>query len=186
LQRGPWGFAVRGLLIFIAIAFPIALASPTFWWLVQSEFSAAPVGYGRQDGSVQQALLGPKAPWPDWVATPDDAKLHVRAWFGPGTTEPETGYGDLSVKGEPRKAMAAYRSKLEAEGWKVEANMMRAALPEIPPRQLESCIIRARRDGADQRVIQASFELAPSPGNGSIHWAAWPMPTWAMQLGEPC
>jgi hypothetical protein len=177
---------VRGLLIFIAIAFPIALASPTFWWLVQTEVDAAPVGYGRADGSVQQALLGPKAPWPEWVSRPEGAKLNVKAWFGPGATEPESGFGDLVVGGEPRKVIAAYRSKLEAEGWKVDANMFHAALPEIPPRRLDTCVMRAVRSDADPRIIQASFELAPDPGNGSIHWAMQPMPGWSMPLSEPC
>jgi hypothetical protein len=177
---------VKGFLIFLAIAFPIVLASPTFWWLVQSEVSAAPVGYGRADGTVQQALLGPKAPWPAWVATPEGAKLTVRAWFGPGAAEPETGYGDISFRGDLRAIIALYRKKLEADGWQVEANMFRSVLPEIPPQRLETCVLRARREGADTRIIQASFEFLPSPDGGSIHWASRPMATWGMPLSEPC
>jgi hypothetical protein len=177
---------MRGLLIFLAIAFPIALASPTFWWLVESETGAAPVGYGREDGSIQPALLGPKAPWPEWVSMPDNSKLTVRAWFGPGPTEIESGFGDLSFRGEPRAMIAAYRSKLEAEGWTVKGDMLRAPLPEIPPRQLESCVLRATREGADTRIVMTSFELAPEPGHGSVYWAVAPLSTWSAPTGGPC
>lgn len=177
---------MRGLLIFLAIAFPIVLASPTFWWLVESEVGAAPVGYGRVDGSVQQALLGPKAPWPEWVSTPEGAKLTVRAWFGPAPSEIESGFGDLSFGGDTQKVIDAYRAKLRSEGWNVEGSFFSAPLPEIPPRQMEACILRATRNGADTRIIQASFEFKPGPGYGSVHWAMAPMPTWSTPGSEPC
>lgn len=177
---------MRSLLLYLAIAVPVVLASPAFWALVQMEFGAAPVGYGRADGSIQPALLGPKAPWPDWALVPTGAELRVRAWFGPGSSEPESGYGNLLLGGDVRGLIAKYRAALEADGWDVDMRLFRATLPELPPRLLESCVVSATRKDANPRVLQASFELAPHPGNGSLNWASRAVPTWHVPTIGPC
>jgi hypothetical protein len=177
---------MRGFLLFLVLAFPIVVASPAFWSLVAMEFSAAPVGYGQQDGTMQPALLGPKAPWPKWAEVPADADLRVRAWFGPGSSAPETGFGDLTVKAEPRATARAYAKRLIGEGWQVETAIFRSVLPELPPKPLVWCIVRAARGNGDPRVISVSFELEPRIGGGRMHWSMGAMPMPIGATPGPC
>ena len=177
---------MRWLLLFIALAIPVALASPSFWSLFAMEFGAAPVTYHYHDGTSQQALLGPRAPWPDWAIVPDGTRLQVGAWFGPSSKEPETGHGDLSVEAEPRTVAAAYVERLKAEGWQVEANIYRYPQPVLQPKLMEICIVRATREGGDLRILQASFDLAPRSGSGGLAWSMRPRPLWEMSNSEPC
>jgi len=177
---------MKGFLIFLAFAFPVVLASPTFWTLVAMEWGASPVTYHYHDGTIQHALLGPKSPWPEWAILPDDARLTVRAWYGETPTNPGSGFGDLGIRGKPLDAVAAYAAKLRDAGWRTETSLFQAALPEVPPRRLVTCIVRATREGDDRRVLQVSFELEPGPGSGAFHWATRPMPGWAMPKGETC
>ena len=177
---------MRWLLLLIIVSFPVALASPTFWHLLAMEVSVAPVSYVRHDGTVQQALLGPKAPWADWATRPDGAALTIKAWFGPTPYEPETGYADLTYGGQVPGFVAAYVAKLEAEGWKVETRMLRTLLPWLPGKRLEECVLRASRGDGDSRVLQASFGLIPYPGTGRLHWATRTTPGWRLPDGEAC
>ena len=177
---------MRGFLLLLVLAFPVVIASPVFWSLVAMEFSAAPVGYGQQDGTVQPALLGPKAPWPGWAEVPEYTDLRVRAWFGPGSSAPEMGYGDLKVNAEPRAAAGAYAKRLTDEGWQVETATFRSVLPELPPQPLEWCIVRAVRGGGDPRVVSASFELKPRAGGGRMHWSKGGLPMLIGATPGPC
>ncbi len=177
---------MRAFLIFLAVAFPIVLASPIFWQLVAMEVAVARVGYGRPDGSIQQALIGPKAPWPDWVPHPDGASLEVRAWFGPTSSLAETGYGYLTVSERPSTVVAGYVDKLTAAGWHVEAQKFQTTSGTLPPHVLDKCIIVATRPDGDQRVIRASIELSARRGYDSLHWATFPQPAWARPNQGPC
>lgn len=177
---------MRGFLLFLSLAFPVALMSPVFWSLVAMEFSAAPVAYVNHDGTAQQALLGPKAPWPDWALVPDNAELRVKAWFGPTPSQPETGYGDLGVGNAPRTSAAHYADKLRSAGWQVETYRFRSVLPSLPPQPLDRCIIRASRQSGDDRKILASLDLQPYPGTGSIHWSRGALPPLLGTTKEEC
>lgn len=88
---------MRWFLLLIALAIPVALARRPFWALVAIEFGATPSTYVYEGGRTQQALLGPKAPWPARALVPDGTALTVRAWFGPSPPDPETGYGDFCL-----------------------------------------------------------------------------------------
>src|SRR5262249_5761759 len=96
---------MRGFLIFLAVAFPVVLASPFFWSLVHMEFGAERVGYvhGKGPGRVTQwATLGPKAAWPRWALVPAGAKLTVRANFEAAPGFGASGYGDMDGKIPPQ------------------------------------------------------------------------------------
>lgn len=177
---------MRGFLLFLALACPVVLLNPTFWWLVAAKTGAAPTAYGQHDGTVQPALLGPKAPWPEWAIRPEGARLEVQAWFGPGSSQPETGFATIAVGGDPSAGIEAYKRKLEQAGWTVDGQLMRSALPELPPRRLEMCMLRATRADGDPRVLMASIEIAPRPGTGRLHWATRPMAEWKVPNQEPC
>ena len=167
---------MRGWLIFLAFAFPVVLASPSFWALVAMEFSASPVTYIEHDGSFRQALHGPKAPWPEWAVRPDGSKLKVKSWFGPTMKKSSTGFGDMSLVGEPLEVAAKFAETLRADGWEIETSLMRAPLPQFLPRMLEACKVMAKKG---EREIHASINLAPNPGTGSLYWSdGSPPPAW--------
>jgi hypothetical protein len=178
---------MRGFLMFLAVACPVVLASPIFWSLVAMSWSASPVTYINHDGTRQEALLGPKAPWPDWAIRPDDAELRVKSWFGPSPRSAANGMGDLTFRGEPRAAAGAYVEKLRREGWVIETGRFEAPLPAKPPRTLVQCRVRATQG---RHVVQAAFEVAPQPGNGSMFWVDAPAEeSWGLPLGTvrgPC
>jgi len=44
---------MKGFVIFLAVAFPVVLVSPSFWSLVRMEWSAERVGYTYHDGVTQ-------------------------------------------------------------------------------------------------------------------------------------
>ena len=54
---------MKGFLIFLAVAFPIVLMSPSFWSLVRMEWGAERIGYVYGKGPTrvtQWATLGPR------------------------------------------------------------------------------------------------------------------------------
>lgn len=177
---------MRGFLLFLALAFPVALSSPSFWALVGMSWGATPVTYGYHDGTRQQALLGPKAPWPDWAVRPDSTEFVVSAWFEDTPARPGSGHGDFDFNGDGREAALAYAARLRGEGWDVETLMFRGATPSIPPRPLHICTVNARRSEHDQRVLHAGFQISPGSGAGTMHWATRPMPGWARRSSEAC
>ena len=178
---------MRGFLIFVAVGCPIVLANPIFWSLVAMSWSASPVTYVNRDDTSQQALLGPKAPWPAWAITPHGAELRVKSWFGPSATSVGSGMGDLRISGPPRPAAELYVEKLRSEGWDIETGRFETPLPVIPPRTLVQCRIRATQG---RYVISAAFEVAPEMGKGSIFWVDAPSEgAWGLPLGSvkgPC
>jgi hypothetical protein len=171
---------MRALLILLAIAAPIVLANPVFWWLVGTEISASPVTAIEADGTPTHSLLGPKAPWPDWAPKPDQGKFVVKAWFKPTPPRPETGFGHVFYRGDDRKAAADYAERLRREGWAVESWLVRSVYPSMPPRPSITCHIEAMKPDGDPRRIHASFGL--EPGRGGIQW--WSTPPELMQTAR--
>lgn len=167
----------------IALAFiaPVVLLSPSFWALVSMHWGAQAITYVHSDGSRQEALLGPKAPWPSWALAPEASTLHVRSWFGPTPKESSTGQGDLQFDTPTAETVARFIAKLEAAGWTVEAERLRTTLPHIPPRQLDTCHVKAR-NGA--RWLHASLDYAPVQGLGTIAWSDGPPPPGWTKPGQ--
>jgi hypothetical protein len=178
---------MKGFLLFLAIAFPVVLASPFFWSLVQMEFGAQRVGYGHKDatgGTVTQwATLGPKAAWPDWAIVPEGAKLTVRANFEAAPGYDATGYGEIDGKAQPRETVERYSQALRAAGWTVRVGRFDSIYPEIPPRPLHWCIVQASRGAQAQ---QMSVDMDGKPTVGRIHWAVGKLPFPTGAKDEAC
>jgi len=170
---------MRRFLILLALAYPVAMASPMFWSLVAMAWTASPVTYINHDGTAQQATIGPKSFWPEWAIKPDGADVRVQSWFGPSARAAATGVGEFKTNEEPRAAAGRYTERLRAEGWEIETGRFDSVYPSVPPRPLVRCIVRATRG---EQLISASFEAAPEPSRGQLFWAekpapdAWPMP----------
>ena len=158
---------MKGFLIFLACACPVVLASPFFWSLVRMEWSAERVGYTYHDGVTQYAMLGPKAPWPEWALVPEGARLTVRAGYEPAPGHPAIGYGEIDGKASPREVEQRYEAALRGAGWTVQAGRFDSTYPEIPPRPLHWCIVQARR-GA--QVLQMSVDMDEAQTVGRLHW----------------
>jgi hypothetical protein len=170
---------MRFLFVLAALA-TCLLASPSFWMLVSMHTGAQAVTYHHRDGSRQEALLGPKAPWPDWAVKPEGAKLSVRSWFGPSVQATSSGQGDLEFPDPTSATATRYKAMLRDDGWSVEASRIRLPLPEIPPQTLETCRIIAHR-GA--RALLVTLDFAPSAGHGTMFWLDGPPPaSWARQV----
>lgn len=182
---------MRWFLVWLGLVAGIVLLNPVFWWLVAAEHWAAPVTQAQADGTVSQALLGPKAPWPTWAPRPEGGRFTVKAWFGPGATGdatvPATGYGELSLAGDLKAATDAYVAQLEAEGFEVTATLWTTTLPEIPPRELVTCRIVARAKVGPVRTITATIDRAPVAGLGRVHWIEGPPLAARPKIdGPPC
>ncbi len=180
---------MRGFLLLLVLAAPIALANPIFWWLVQSAYSAAPATYVEADGQLRPALLGPQSPWPDWALVPDGAKLTVEAWFAAAPPTPETGFGTLKLPVDSAKAVRAFVAKLETAGWQVETSEIQTVDPTIPPKPFQLCTLRATRRDGGPRVMSASIPLGYSGITPRLHWWSTPPPqlaTWPALTGPRC
>ncbi|HEY7005465.1 MAG TPA: hypothetical protein VH392_03200 [Sphingomicrobium sp.] len=158
---------MKGFLIFLAVAFPVVLASPFFWSLVRMEWGAERVGYVYQDGVRQWATLGPKAPWPKWAVVPSGARLTVKASYEPAPGHPAIGYGEIDGKVGPRDTVRRYQDALAAAGWAVRVGRFDATYPEIPPRPLHWCIVQAERGG---QVQQMSVDIDETQTVGRLRW----------------
>ncbi len=177
---------MRWFLVWLGLVAGIVLVNPVFWWLVAAEHAAAPVS-AQADGSSGQALIGPKAPWPDWALKPEGGRFTVKAWFGPSATTAATGFGEHALVGDPKAATDAYVAQLEAAGFEVSTTLWTTTLPEFPPRQLVTCRIVARAKVGPARTISASIDRAPVAGLGRVHWIEGaPLATWPKIEGPSC
>ena len=174
---------MKGWLIFLAVAFPVVLASPFFWSLVRMEWGAERVGYHYQDGITQWASLGPKAPWPAWAVVPEGAKLTVRASYEAAPNHPAIGYGDLDGKAPPRATIERYQAALRRSGWSVRVGRFDASSPDIPPKPIHWCIVRAERAG---RVMQMSVDIDDTQTVGRMHWSEGRLPFPMGAKDEAC
>ena len=168
---------MRGFLIFLAFAFPVVLASPFFWSLVNMEFGAERVGYGHktpEGGMVTQwATLGPKAPWPAWAIVPNGVRLTVRANFEAAPGHSAIGYGDIDGKTSARTVTGRYEATLRRAGWTVRIGRFDATSPDIPPKPIHWCIIEGRKG---DRVQQMSVDIDEAGTAGRLHWTEGKMP----------
>lgn len=177
---------MRWFLVLLAMAYPVAMASQSFWSLVAMEYGALPTTFGYADGTQQEAILGPKAPWPDWALVPEGAALEVGAWYGDSPNRASTGYGNLEIRDVSRETALAYRDRLRAEGWVVDVFRYEVRGVEPPFGIISGCAVMATGSGDDTRQLYASFYLTPRRGAGSIHWATRPPVTWALPRVGPC
>ena len=163
---------MRGFLIFLAFAFPVVLASPFFWTLVNMEVGAQRVGYVHGD-VTQWATLGPQAPWPRWAVVPEGAALTVRANFEAAPGYPAMGYGDFAADTSPQSVARRYEAALRRTGWTVRVGRFDATSPDIPPRPIRMCIVEGRRSGRVQRL---SVDIADGHAAGGLHWTEGDLP----------
>lgn len=182
---------MRWFLVWLGLVAGIVVLNPAFGWLVAAKLAVAPVTFPHSDGTVSQALLGPRAPWPTWAIRPEGGPFTVKAWFGPGSTGdaalPATGFGEVVLAGDPKMVTDAYIARLQAEGFEVESTLWATMLPEIPPRKLVTCRIIARAKNGPARTITASIDRAPVAGLGRVHWIDGPpRTTWPKVEGPPC
>ena len=174
---------MRGFLLFLAFAFPVALLSPSFWSLVNMEFAAQRVGYTRADGATQWAMLGPRAPWPAWAVVPEGVDLTVRAHFEPAPGYIESGFADFDAAEPPKVITRRFEDALRKAGWTVKTWRFDAIYPEIPPRPLRSCIVEGEKDVRHQRL---SVDLGDEAAIGSLHWTVGPLPPLTGARLEAC
>lgn len=174
---------MKGFLIFLALAFPVALASPFFWSLVNMEWGAERVGYTDHSGVTQWAMLGPKAAWPVWAVVPEGAKLTVRANFEPAPGHDATGYADIGGKLPPREAVMRYQAALRRSGWAVRTGRFDSVYPDIPPRPLHWCIVHAHR-GAQVQMMQIDVDEPRTVGR--LHWTVGKLPFPIGTKDEAC
>jgi hypothetical protein len=172
---------MRGFLIFLAVACPIVLASPTFWSLVNMEFGAERVGYTRANGVTQWAWLGPMSPWPHWAMIPQDGKLTVRAHFEAAPGESAAGFGDVELKDASARGREDFVGALQSDGWTVQVAHFDTLSPDLPPRPMHFCIVEARK-GA--RGILFSYDRASGSSVASLHWAEGKLPE-TMKYAKP-
>lgn len=177
---------MKGFLIFLAVACPVVLMSPSFWSLVNMEWGAERIGYVYGDGPTrvtQWATLGPKAAWPQWAVVPAGAKLTVRANYEAAPGHPAIGYGEIDGRGSAREAVQSYQAALRQGGWSVRVGRFDASTPDIPPRPIHWCIVRAERGG---RTQQMSVDIDEGQTTGSLHWSEGPLPFPTGAKDQPC
>jgi hypothetical protein len=171
---------MRGFLIFLAIVFPIVLATPSFWSLWRMEFSAERIGYIDHAGVTQWASLGPKSGWPSWAVVPDGAKLTVRANFERAPGRSAMGYGEINGRTSARVVTEQYEAALRSSGWVVRVGRFDTRLPD---EDIHWCIVEGRRE---QRVQRMRIDIDETRTNGQINWADGPMPYPFGAKDEPC
>ena len=163
---------MKGFLIFLALAFPVVLASPFFWSLVRMEWGAERVGYvhegPRGERVTQWASLGPKSGWPAWALVPAGVKLKVSSNFEAAPGFDAGGVGDIAGKVPPRATVERFQTALRGGGWDVRVGRLDATYPEIPPRPLHWCIVHARRG---PRALQMAVDIDEAQTVGRLHWA---------------
>ena len=177
---------MRRFLIFLALAFPVVLASPFFGSLAKMEFGAERIGYVHGKGAAhvtQWATLGPKAAWPGWAIVPEGARLTVRANFEAAPGYDATGYGDIDGKVPAETTVRGYEQALRRGGWTVRVGRFDATSPDIPPKPIHWCIVEGRR-GA--QVQQMSVDIDQVQTVGRLHWSVGKMPFPIGAEPEPC
>jgi len=171
---------MRGFLIFLALAFPVVLASPSFWSLVRMEFSAERIGYIDHAGVTQWAKLGPKSGWPDWAIVPEGANLTVRANFEPAPGRSAMGYGEIAGKGSGRLAEQSYEAALRSAGWTVRVGRFDTRLPD---EDIHWCIVEGRQGSRVQRM---RVDIDETKTRGQVNWIDGEMPFPFGAKDEPC
>lgn len=165
---------MRGFLIFLAFAFPVALTSPFFWSLVNMEFGAERVGYVQQSGVTQWAWLGPRSPWPVWAPKPEGADFTVRSHFEAAPGMMAMGMGDVDIDKAAPAATADYAAQLVQAGWTVKRYTFDTIAPELPPRPMRWCLVQAQKS-THSLTLRLEGTTA-NTSNGVLHWAEGPLP----------
>ncbi|MDX2233333.1 MAG: hypothetical protein NW200_02430 [Hyphomonadaceae bacterium] len=178
--------SLRGLLILLACAVPVLLASPAFWWLIESETGAAPGGIVEHDGAARATTIGPKSPWPDWAPVPADAELTVRTYYADAPGHAATGSADLALARPAREEVDALKTRLAAEGWSVTTGRFDTTDPAHT--RFSMCTIVARQAAPAERVVTYGIPLTPSKEIGPrMFWSAGaPIGTWTPPPGPAC
>ncbi len=170
---------VMGLIIAAGV---LGGAWPGAKLLWDMETGAAPFATTNADGSVQQAEIGPQSYWPQWALRPENTRAAVRAHFGPGSGQPETGYAEIDGFGDAAQVQAAFARKLAAAGWEVSPMHLTLALPEVPPRSARLCQVLARK-GGNTLMLSVTTD---TQGLSRLHWTSGAMPPTQGAERGPC
>ena len=161
----------NSLWIFLGATAMLVVANPFFWSIMRMNFAAEPVVYIEQDGTTTGAVLGPKAPWPDWVTAPPGGRLTVQSYFA-GADALATGVGAFAFSDAPLDRLDGFLAALDADGWRVETAQLETVEPSLPPRPMTLCSIVASRDAPDARYILYSFEIDARARTMDVFWSS--------------
>jgi hypothetical protein len=162
---------MRGFLLFLALAFPVALTSPFFWSIVNMEFGAERVGYVMEDGVTQWAMIGPLAPWPEWAPKPTGGDFTVRTSYEPAPGHMAMGFGEVSIAKDARIAAGEYAAQLSRAGWTVKQLYFDTIMPELPPRPMRWCLVEATKG---VRSLMLRLDRDGNSTSGALHWMDGP------------
>ncbi len=160
---------MRHVVILIVAFAAIAMVNPFFWSIVRMNVAAEPVVYTAADGSKTSAVIGPKAPWPDWVPAPPGSALTVEYAFGPEMGRPATGAGRFRWRAD-RDAIQQFARELQAAGWTVSFDRYDAVDPSPPFRMRTLCYMTAVSDRSATRGVRYEFALSPASDRVGAAW----------------
>ena len=167
------------MVVFLLCAGAVMLANPLFWDILNMEFGASHYAVIEADGAQRAVVHGPKGPWPSWAPAPEGASVRPVVSYSAAPGHPAQGFGDAAFSAAPLAAMRAMKASLEAAGWTVAESRLDTVEPSLPPRPLALCLLRAHREGADERSLYYSFQIEPAARSARIHWMEGKPPaTW--------
>jgi hypothetical protein len=116
------------------------------------------------DGTVRNAVFGPKAPYPAWLLLPPDASITTGGVFSPTPQHGAAGSLELAISGDTEALLAAYEARLAANGFTARRTADRtdalfdieATLQAEHPESGRRLRILIRRDGW-RRFAQVSY-----------------------------
>ena len=176
---------MRSFLIYLALTCAVALVTPAFWWLLANRTGVTVGEAVEADGARRTVMTGPKAPWPDWAWTPEQAQREVRIMNGAAPGHPAAGFAHLKSSKAPRELIGTVREALVTQGWTVAEYRYDGPEPTIPPRQMTMCTLRATRSDPE-RTLTYVFTPDRSPRIEG-HWIDGPPPgPWMTGVEQPC
>jgi hypothetical protein len=177
---------MKRFLIFLAIAAPIALASPYFWSLVRMAWDAEPVGYVQQDGTVQWATIGPKSFWPDWAPRPEAAAVEVESHFNAAPGLPASGLAAVAFKGKQQAVAEQYEDQLKIRGFEVTRYAYQTWSADIPSRPFILCMIEGVQPTAPKHTVRLSFAVNSGAMPPKLYWTEGEAPPLLGMAPGPC
>jgi hypothetical protein len=112
---------MRGWLIFVLAALGLGASLPLAVTVANMLFRSETVTFTASDGVPRQAVIGPRAPRPSWIALPDDAALRGGGYFPPSpeTGGAESGAVEFTTALDPEALLRFYGASLEPAGFVV-------------------------------------------------------------------
>jgi hypothetical protein len=157
----------RGLLIFLTVCAAVLVTSPTFWWLIQSEYGAAPSTTIEQDGRHTPTLIGPASPWPEWAQVPPITSVTPRYW------EPMQGNGSIEFETSAYAARHELAQSLRDRGWSVRFWRQPIVDPglHVPvDHPMMACVMRGVLPGSVEQALLVQFMPKSDAKRARAYW----------------